>query len=99
MTATHKTAAEWQREPQPAPSPPSPVAAVARMMIEKGLHLHPCYAARGGICTCAEGAACLSPGKHPILSRWQELATTDLEQIRAMGPPLSEFQTGALRPG
>jgi hypothetical protein len=80
MTIAYRNTADWRREPPPAPSPPRiPIA--LREIVEHGLHLHPCYAAAGDICTCLAGAKCPSPGKHPILARWQDIATTDQEQI------------------
>jgi putative DNA primase/helicase len=38
----------------------------------------PCYGlTEGGSCTCAKGAACDSPGKHPRLTQWQDKASKD----------------------
>lgn len=34
------------------------------------------------VCTCAAGAACSSPGKHPRLRAWQSHATRDPAQVR-----------------
>jgi AAA domain/Bifunctional DNA primase/polymerase, N-terminal len=35
------------------------------------------------VCMCAKGAGCTSPGKHPIVVGWQEMATTTPAVIRA----------------
>jgi putative DNA primase/helicase len=37
----------------------------------------------GGICSCPEGAACNTPGKHPRIKFWQKLACADVRVIRA----------------
>lgn len=34
-----------------------------------------------GVCTCAKGSECTSPGKHPRQTNWPELATTDAHDI------------------
>lgn len=34
------------------------------------------------VCECAKGANCHSPGKHPRISDWTRLATTNEQQIR-----------------
>lgn len=34
-----------------------------------------------GVCSCSKGEACGSPGKHPILNAWQDLATDNEETI------------------
>jgi hypothetical protein len=40
-----------------------------------------------GVCRCPRGAACPSPGKHPIDRDWGNAATSDSEQIAtAFGP-------------
>lgn len=39
---------------------------------------------RGTQCTCHKGAACITPGKHPIHKGWETKATTDEQQVRAM---------------
>lgn len=36
-----------------------------------------------GACECGQGAACESRGKHPRLTRWPRLATTDEPTLRA----------------
>jgi putative DNA primase/helicase len=41
------------------------------------LAIHPCWWTKGGVCQCRKGRRCESPGKHPILERWQDVATTD----------------------
>ncbi|MBM7867324.1 AAA family ATPase [Heliobacterium gestii] len=33
-------------------------------------------------CSCTNGYECSSPGKHPLVSKWTEVATTDEETIR-----------------
>ena len=43
----------------------------------------PLYHVRAdGSCTCQQGAACRSAGKHPQIGAWQEVTCPDLEQVR-----------------
>ena len=50
----------------------------AKFYSQIGWQVVPCYGpAEGGICTCADGAACGSPGKHPRLTKWQDKASKD----------------------
>ena len=37
----------------------------------------------GGFCTCNQGASCGSPGKHPLVGDWRNVATTDEKAIAA----------------
>ena len=37
----------------------------------------PCYGIQDGTCTCKRGPDCPSPGKHPLMFRWQMTATCD----------------------
>jgi hypothetical protein len=47
-----------------------------------GFKVFPVYSFLHGKCTCCN-AQCSSPGKHPILKDWQNLATANDEQVRA----------------
>jgi putative DNA primase/helicase len=62
--------------------------AAALLLAERfGWRVIPLHAVRpGGSCTCEprrDGKPCRTPGKHPRVSDWTDLATDDLEQIRA----------------
>lgn len=46
-----------------------------------GLKVHPLYSTAGAVCACYKGAACETPGKHPILIGWQDKATDKNPQI------------------
>lgn len=47
------------------------------------LSIFPCWGvSKEGICECPKGAACTSPGKHPIPSNGLKAATKDVDQIR-----------------
>jgi P4 family phage/plasmid primase-like protien len=35
-----------------------------------------------GKCTCGRGAACRTPGKHPLIEDWQHKATSDISTLR-----------------
>jgi Bifunctional DNA primase/polymerase, N-terminal len=48
----------------------------------RGWRVIPLHSVRQGRCTCAKGASCPTPGKHPLSERWQQHATTDAAQIR-----------------
>lgn len=41
-------------------------------------HVHP-----DGSCSCRQGAACRSAGKHPRIEGWQAITAPDLEQVHA----------------
>lgn len=43
----------------------------------------PCYGVVAGICTCRKGAKCPSPGKHPLMFRWQMIATCDPQIVKS----------------
>jgi Bifunctional DNA primase/polymerase, N-terminal len=47
-----------------------------------GMRVFPCHEIeRDGFCSCG-AMACKSPGKHPRIKDWQQLATVDERQIR-----------------
>lgn len=46
-----------------------------------GFPIFPAHGIVDGKCTCTEGAACPSAGKHPAISRWQSKATTERARI------------------
>src|SRR5262245_43881597 len=48
----------------------------------RGWQVIPIYAIVDGVCSCARGAECTSPGKHPITSRGLKDATLDAAKIR-----------------
>ena len=50
------------------------------MAIFHGLHLFPCAAPTTTGCSCGD-RACESPGKHPAVTHWADIATTDTTQI------------------
>lgn len=47
-----------------------------------GLLVFPLWWPRDGGCACRRGRDCRNPGKHPRITNWQELATTDEAAIR-----------------
>jgi hypothetical protein len=49
----------------------------------RGWFVLPVHGISNGVCMCAEGAACPSPGKHPLVMDWPRAATTNENQIRA----------------
>ena len=48
-----------------------------------GWRVLPVHGIVDGACTCAAGARCTTPGKHPAISDWVNRATTDQERIAA----------------
>lgn len=48
---------------------------------EQGFPVFPVHKMQNGVCTCYRGETCASPGKHPTVDGWPELATTDTAQI------------------
>lgn len=55
-----------------------PTLASAALCAERGLHMIPVWRAVDGVCQCARGKNCISPGKHPTIDAWQNSASTDL---------------------
>lgn len=49
--------------------------------IQLGWKLLPISRAYEGRCSCWQGAACKSPGKHPLISKWKDRATADRRAI------------------
>jgi hypothetical protein len=47
-----------------------------------GFCVFPLWWPRDGGCACRRGRDCRNPGKHPRITNWQELATTDEVAIR-----------------
>lgn len=43
----------------------------------RGWVVVPLHGIDDGVCTCREGAACSSPGKHPLWDKWERLASAD----------------------
>jgi len=55
----------------------------AQFYVERGWRLIPLYGiTEEGTCECPRGPECQSPGKHPRVENWKELATTDLQEVR-----------------
>jgi len=54
----------------------------ALIYIERGWAIFPTFGINASCCTCAEGAACSRPGKHPSTRHGHLDATTDESQIR-----------------
>jgi putative DNA primase/helicase len=55
----------------------------AQFYVERGWRLIPLYGiTEEGTCECPEGPKCPRPGKHPRVEKWQERATTDLQEVR-----------------
>src|SRR4051812_40494998 len=50
---------------------------------QAGYPVLPVWPLRGATCTCAHGAQCKTPGKHPIQKGWEQKATTDEARVRA----------------
>lgn len=50
---------------------------------EIGWPVVPLHDVTAGACSCRDGAACRSPGKHPRLQAWQREATSDVDTINA----------------
>ena len=49
---------------------------------QRGWRVLPLHGIVQGRCTCLAGGACLTPGKHPLLRRWVEQASTVPAQIQ-----------------
>ena len=44
---------------------------------QRGWHVIPLHDMSAGVCSCGDGATCLTPGKHPRITKWQHRASTD----------------------
>lgn len=53
----------------------------AALLARRGWVVHPVHSVLDGGCTCGKGDHGKDAGKHPVLSGWQEAATTDLGQL------------------
>lgn len=53
----------------------------AALYASKGWRIVPCHGMENGQCTCTRGAACATPGKHPVLGGWQHKSTTDEDEL------------------
>jgi putative DNA primase/helicase len=52
--------------------------AEAKALAAKGRRVFPVHWLKAdGMCSCPKGAKCESPGKHPRISEWQKLASTE----------------------
>jgi Bifunctional DNA primase/polymerase, N-terminal len=43
----------------------------------RGWRVLPLHDVTPGVCSCRDGTACKTPGKHPRLKEWQRVASTD----------------------
>jgi hypothetical protein len=55
----------------------SELAAAALDYAGRGWPVLPLHDVTEGVCSCARGESCLTPGKHPRLRKWREWASTD----------------------
>lgn len=51
-------------------------------LVKKGFRVFPVYEPTAKGCSCKQGETCGSVGKHPRVSEWQKVATTDEKQIK-----------------
>lgn len=66
---------------------------------EHGFGVFSCWSTgESGACRCPKGAACSSPGKHPITHHGFQEATTDAARIRAMLSAASQPNYGLVPP-
>jgi hypothetical protein len=62
----------------------------------RGWCVLPLYGVSQGRCSCAKGAACTSPGKHPLIDDWPHTASLDPAQIEAWGRQWPAANVGVL---
>lgn len=51
-------------------------------LAEKGFRVFPVFEPTAKGCSCKQGEICENAGKHPRVSQWQKVATTDKAQIK-----------------
>lgn len=56
------------------------------------------WSVNGKACACPKGAACKTPGKHPIESTWQRRATTERSRVLAMFRKHPDAHVGIMPP-
>lgn len=49
----------------------------------QGYRVFPVWGLSEGACACPEGPSCESPGKHPKVRKWREVATSDPAKVEA----------------
>jgi len=54
---------------------------IVTFFCDLGIPLLPCYGIDGGQCTCKRGSSCPSPGKHPLMSNWQKVASMEPAKV------------------
>lgn len=54
----------------------------ALALANQGFRIFPVHSVADGICTCNQGEKCSAKGKHPHITSWHFLATTNQEEIR-----------------
>lgn len=54
----------------------------ALSLARKGFRVFPVYEPSAKGCSCKQGENCSNAGKHPRVSEWQKVATTDEKQIK-----------------
>lgn len=69
-----------QTEPSQVDEPNMMQAALD--LAEKGFRVMPVYEPKAKGCSCKQGENCQQAGKHPRISEWQKVATTDKAQIK-----------------
>ena len=52
---------------------------------QRGWHVIPLHDMSAGVCSCGDGATCLTPGKHPRITKWQHRASTDRATLAEWG--------------
>lgn len=60
-----------------------PLEEIIDFFIKNEIPILPCHGIQDGQCTCRKGKDCSSPGKHPLWSNWQILASLEKDKILA----------------
>jgi len=85
-------------QPKPRPSAEDRIKA-ALWFAERGFGVFPCWStSAAGRCRCPRGAACTSPGKHPVTPDGFHDATTEPARIRTFLSAASEPNYGLVPP-
>lgn len=59
------------------------LADVIDFFARENVPMLPCHGLQDGVCTCRRGEKCPSPGKHPLMSNWQRVATSDAQRVKS----------------
>jgi putative DNA primase/helicase len=83
FTETVSLAHSPENEPEAKETPETNMMQEALNLAAKGFRVFPVYEPTAKGCSCKQNESCSNAGKHPRVSEWQKVATTDKAQIKS----------------